>query len=68
MDQCTQEVGLQKWKNIISQCHARPDGQTAKQWMEEQGICQQTYYLWQRRFRQQTYNQMQSTLKSAGSR
>ena len=33
MDQCTHEVRMQYWKNIISQCQARPAGQTAKQWM-----------------------------------
>lgn len=58
MDQCTHEVRLQHWKNIISQCQSRPDGQTAKQWLAENGICEQTYYLWQRRIRQETYELM----------
>lgn len=44
MDQCTHEVRLQYWKNIITQCQARPEGQTAKQWMTDHGICEQTYY------------------------
>lgn len=61
MDKCTHEVRLQYWKNIISQCHARPEGQTAKQWMSDNGICEQTYYLWQRKIRQQVYEQMQSS-------
>lgn len=60
MDQCTHEVRMQYWKNIISQCQARPAGQTAKQWMTENGICEQTYYLWQRRIRKETYEQMTS--------
>lgn len=60
MDKCTHEVRMQHWKSIISQCQARPDGQTAKQWMTENGICEQTYYLWQRRIRQETYEQMAS--------
>lgn len=58
MDRCTHEVRLQYWKNIISQCQARPSGQTAKQWLAENGICEQTYYLWQRRIRQETYELM----------
>lgn len=58
MDRCTHEVRLQYWKNIISQCQSRPDGQTAKQWLKENGICEQTYYLWQRRIRQETYELM----------
>lgn len=60
MDQCTHEVRMQYWKNIISQCQARPAGQTAKQWMTENGIREQTYYLWQRRIRKETYEQMSS--------
>ena len=60
MDRCTHEVRLQHWKNIISQCQSRPDGQTAKQWLKENGICEQTYYLWQRRIRQETYELMNS--------
>lgn len=60
MDQCTHEVRMQYWKSIISQCQARPSGQTAKQWMTENGICEQTYYLWQRRIRKETYEQMSS--------
>lgn len=60
MDQCTHEVRMQYWKNIISQCQARPAGQTAKQWMTENGICEQTYYLWQRRIRKEAYEQMSS--------
>lgn len=58
MDRCTHEVRLQHWKNIISQCQERPTGQTAKQWLAENGICEQTYYLWQRRIRQETYDLM----------
>lgn len=58
MDQCTREVRLQHWKNIISQCQLRPQGQTAKQWMDENGICEQTYYRWQRTIRQETYAEM----------
>ncbi|MGN0380624.1 MAG: IS66 family insertion sequence element accessory protein TnpB [Suilimivivens sp.] len=60
MDQCTHEVRLQYWKNIITQCQARPEGQTAKQWMTDHGICEQTYYLWQRRIRQETFALMQT--------
>ena len=58
MDNCTHEVRLQYWKNIISQCQNRPDGQTAKSWLKENGICEQTYYLWQRKIRQSAYELM----------
>ena len=36
----------------------RPAGQSAKKWMDENGICEQSYYHWQRKFRQQAYDQM----------
>lgn len=58
MDSCTHEVRLQYWKNIIAQCQNRPEGQTAKQWLKENGICEQTYYLWQRKIRQSAYELM----------
>ena len=49
---------MEYWKNIIIQCQNRPEGQSAKQWMDANGICEGTYYLWQKRIRQQTYEQM----------
>lgn len=58
MDQCTREVRLQHWKNIIRQCQLRPQGQTAKQWMDENGISEQTYYRWQRTIRQEAFAEM----------
>ena len=36
----------------------RPAGQSAKSWMDENGICEQSYYHWQRRFRKQAYEEM----------
>ena len=58
MDQCTHEVRAEYWRNIIKACGQRPAGQTAKKWMDENGICEQSYYHWQRKFRQQAYDQM----------
>ena len=58
MDKCTTEVRRQYWKGIIAKCQARPVGQTAKAWLEENQICEQTYYLWQRRIRQEMFEEM----------
>ena len=58
MDQCTHEVRAEYWRNIIKACGQRPAGQSAKKWMDETGICEQSYYQWQRKFRQQPYDQM----------
>ncbi len=61
MDKCTTEVRRQYWKGIIAQCQARLQGQSAKAWLEENQICEQTYYLWQRRIRQETFEEMNGT-------
>ena len=58
MDQCTHEVRAEYWKRIIKACSQRPAGQSAKNWMEENGICEQSDYHWQRKFRQQAYDRM----------
>ena len=52
------EVRAEYWRNIIKACGQRPAGQSAKKWMDENGICEQSYYHWQRKFRQQAYDQM----------
>ena len=51
MDQCTHEVRAEYWRKIIQACSQRPAGQSAKNWMDENGISEQSYYHWQRRFR-----------------
>ena len=58
MDQCTHEVRAEYWKGIIKACGQRPAGQSAKSWMDENGICEQSYYHWQRKFRQKAYEKM----------
>ena len=58
MDQCTHEVRAEYWKKIIQACGQRPAGQSAKSWMDENGICEQSYYHWQRRLRKQAYEEM----------
>ena len=58
MDKCTTEVRMEYWKNIIIQCQNRPEGQTAREWMNANDICEATYYAWQRKIRRQTYEQM----------
>lgn len=55
MDQCSHEVRAEYWKGIIKACGQRPAGQSAKSWMDENGICEQSYYHWQRKFRKQAY-------------
>ena len=61
MDQCTHEVRAEYWKGIIKACGQRPAGQSAKSWMDENGICEQSYYHWQRKFRQKAYIEMKKS-------
>lgn len=58
MDQCTHEVRAEYWKKIIQACGQRQADQSAKSWMDENGISEQSYYHWQRRFRKQAYEEM----------
>jgi putative transposase len=57
MDRSTHEVRLSHWKNVIQQCQARPEGVTAKQWLQENGIPNKQYYYWLRRVRRDLYQQ-----------
>jgi len=50
MNQCIHEVRAEYWRKIIQTCGQRPVGQSAKRWMDENGIREQSYYHWQRRF------------------
>lgn len=59
MDQCTHEVRMQHWMNVVSQCQNREEGTSIKQWLKDHGIRHATYYLWQRRIRQEAYAQME---------
>lgn len=55
MDKITHEVRLNNWKQIIEQCQSRPEKQTAKKWLAENGISEKSYYYWLRKIRNQAY-------------
>lgn len=57
MDKTTHEVRIANWRSIIKQCQARPEGQSAKQWLADNGINEKSYYYWQRKVRKETYAQ-----------
>ncbi len=61
MDQITHDVRSSQWLEIITQCQNRPEGTTAKQWMADNGISEQSYYYWLRKFRKQACSQMTET-------
>ena len=43
MDQITHELRLNNWRAIIDSCQARPDGQTARQWLAENNVSEKQY-------------------------
>lgn len=55
MDKTTHEIRISNWRSIIEQCQTRPAGQSAKQWLADNGVSEKTYYYWQRKVRQETY-------------
>ncbi|MBR3244267.1 MAG: IS66 family insertion sequence element accessory protein TnpB [Parasporobacterium sp.] len=66
MDHITHEMRLANWKTVIEQCHARPEGQTVKQWLAEHEINEKRYYYWQRRIRKEAYAQLSGNLPAVG--
>ena len=58
MDKITHEIRLSNWKAVIEQCSLRPEGQTVKQWLADNGINEKTYYYWQRRIRKDVFGQI----------
>ena len=52
---------LELWAGRISEC--RNSGQKVKAWCTENGVCEQTYYKWQRRLFEMT--QMQQEVQFA---
>lgn len=66
MDHITHEMRLANWKSIVEQCHARPEGQSAKQWLAEHDINEKQYYYWQRRIRREAYAQLSGNLPAVG--
>ena len=62
MDQSTHEVRLANWKAVIERCQTRPKGQTAKQWLDANGISSKKYYYWLRKIQSDVYKQASTAL------
>lgn len=60
MDKTTHEIRMEHWKSVIQQCQSRPTGQTAKDWMIENGISDKQYYYWLRKIRKEAYELMKT--------
>ena len=63
MDQITHERRLANWQTIVTNCLARPEGQSKKQWLAEHDVPEKSYYYWQRKVRHLVYNEHQAELQ-----
>ena len=61
MDTITHEVRESHWKSVIDQCQQRPEGISAKSWLQDNGISEKSYYYWLRKMRQKVYDQITSS-------
>lgn len=59
MDQLTHNVRRANWLNIINHCQERPANIITRQWLKDNNIKEKAYYYWQRKFRKESYDQMQ---------
>ena len=59
MDSLTHNVRRANWLNIINQCQERPANVTVHQWLKDNDIKEKSYYYWLRKFRKESYDQMQ---------
>ena len=59
MDEITNEVRLQEWREII---HAwSKSGMTKKDWCEENDVPLRQFYYWQRKVREDAYDELQAS-------
>lgn len=60
MDQTTHEVRRKQWLSIITECQARPEGTTVRDWLSDNGVKEKAYYYWLRKFRKEAYEKLPS--------
>ena len=68
MDKSTHEVRIEQWMTIIRQCQSRPEGQSAKAWLAENGVNEKQYYYRLRQIRKKAYEEMKDKPLSLSSR
>ena len=56
MDKSTHQIRREQWTQIINNCLA--SGQSKKTWCRENGVCEKTFYYWQRILRNEAYIEM----------
>ena len=56
MDKSTHQIRREQWSQIINNCLT--SGQSKKTWCRENGVCEKTFYYWQRILRNEAYIEM----------
>lgn len=68
MDNTTHQVRLAQWIEIVEACNRRPEGMTARQWLNDNSISEKTYYYWQRRVRKEVLSQSKDTVPAVSAK
>ena len=61
MDQKVTEIRCEQWRRIVTECINRNTEISKRQWCEENGIRYRSLMYWQRKFQQDTLQQMDSS-------
>lgn len=56
MDKTTHQIRREQWAQIINNC--LESGQSKKAWCRDNGICEKSFYYWQRILRNEAYIEM----------
>ncbi|MBQ7614372.1 MAG: helix-turn-helix domain-containing protein [Butyrivibrio sp.] len=67
MDQITHNIRRNNWLEIVRQCLSRPEGMSAKDWLDQNGVNRKTYYYWLRKFRKEAYAELPPAGKEQAS-
>lgn len=67
MDQITHDIRRDRWKAVIEQCYARPEGQTIKEWCTQNNVSEKQFFYWQRRIRLQIAGEISGSLVPAAT-
>lgn len=56
MDKTTHQIRREQWAQIVNNC--LESGQSKKAWCRDNGICEKSFYYWQRILRNEAYIEM----------
>lgn len=60
MDKISHEMRLAQWTSIIRECNS--SGLSKKSWITANGIDEKQFYYWQRRVREEVFQELQPSL------